>query len=825
MALQQPTAARAAAGAVPDPEAGSAGVVVLASRKEPRRELADLVARAGHVVQTAGSVAEVLEIDTHEVDVVLAADAAPALVEALRERRAALRPLVLALAPRGSAALRRALDAGVDDLLPEPWKPGDLEQRLALVARRALHRRESYREVALMRHLEKALEMMPLGVTVTDPGHRVLYANPADAAMHGLPVAEMVGRDSRELALRFAVGPGRGRFERRTGEAVDRRCDGTPFPVQVTTVVVPDAEGQPEAIVTCREDISERKRAELALRISEERYALAARGSHDGLWDWNLQTDRIYLSERWKQILGFGPKQLGDRPAEWLERVHPADRERLQSALERHLAGTARHFECSHRLLHERGEFLWVLARGLAVPGADGRPYRMAGSLTDLSERGVHDELTGLPNRRLFAERLRLAEARRSRRPELGYAVLLIDLDRFKRFNEGLSFALGDRLLAEVSERLERSARSVDAVARAGGDEFLLLVEDLSRPAHAVRAAERIQGALQEAFVLDGREVFATASVGIAWCGEGTHAQDPIRDAGIALHRAKLAGGNRVQVFDPGMQERANARLVIEGELRRALEREELRAAYQPILDLDTGRLSGCEALVRWHHPERGIVFPGAFVPLAEEAGLVVSLDRWMLEEACSQLMRWEEQHGPQPGLLVSVNLSSHHLAKGDVVERVRRCLERTGCPGTRVKLEITESSLMENPRFAARALGSLRELGIRICVDDFGTGYSSLSYLHRFPIDVIKIDRSFVAELSTGGKQPAIVSAIVSLAGHLGMQVVAEGIETGEQLELLRGIGCGFGQGYLFSRPVSPDQAHGWFGAEPAWMATLRRA
>jgi len=264
---------------------------------------------------------------------------------------------------------------------------------------------------------------------------------------------------------------------------------------------------------------------------------------------------------------------------------------------------------------------------------------------------------------------------------------------------------------------------------------------------------------------------------------------------------------------------------VIESELRHALEREQLRAAYQPILDLDTGQLSGCEALVRWHHPERGVISPGDFVPVAEEAGLVVSLDRWMLEEACGQLVRWEQTHGPQAGLLVSVNLSSRHLGRGDVVERIRRSLERTGCPGNRVKLEITESSLMENPEFAARALSELRELGIQICVDDFGTGYSSLSYLHRFPIDVIKIDRSFVSELGTGGKEPAIVSAIVSLAGHLGMQVVAEGIETREQLDQLRRIGCGFGQGYLFSKPVTPLEADAWFESEPAWMDTVGAA
>jgi diguanylate cyclase (GGDEF)-like protein/PAS domain S-box-containing protein len=573
-----------------------------------------------------------------------------------------------------------------------------------------------------------------------------------------------------------------------------------------------------------------RRQVQVALRTSEERYALAARGSNDGLWDWDLNTEEIYFSERWKAIVGMSNGEVGRTPSEWFERVHPADRDRVRARLDGHLTGETELFECSYRIRHRDGTFRWVLSRGIAVRN-ETRPCRIAGSLTDLSERGVHDELTGLPNRTLFRDRLRVAAARQE--PGTQYAVMLIDLDRFKNVNEGLGHALGDQLLIAVTRRLESNVRSSDAIdradttlARTDGDEFVLLLEQLKDANHVEPIAKRIQASLNPAFDLDGHEVHTSASIGIAISRSGRDGQDLMREAGIALHQAKTLGKGQVQIFDPAMLARFNERLATEHELRHAIERDELRVVYQPILDLATLAVTGFEALMRWQHEEKGLVAPDNFIPVAEDTGLILSLDRWMLESVCRQLCLWEEQGAPND-FTVSVNLSSRHFAAGDIAQDVKQILKATGCRGERVKLEITETSLIENPDSTAIALEQLKKLGVRICVDDFGTGYSSLSHLHRFPLDVIKIDRSFVAEMVQRGREFAIVQAVVSLAADLGMDVVAEGVETQEQLDRLREMGCQHGQGFFFSKPrLAADVAawHAEHGARKKLSETVMR-
>ncbi len=805
-----------------------------------RGQRAALVRAMGHEVVECGDAEAVLrELAAGSSVIVLLewmppGSSAAELCRRIRETPDGGSPCIVALAERGDAEeLDQMLVQGADDFQVGPATELQLRARLRVAELRVQQRAARAVIEERLGLMQKAVDTTQVGVTISDLDHRIVYANAAEAEMHGYAVKDLIGQDARSFAPRSQWSPDKtpeqvAEFKRWKRETVNVRRDGSVFPVQITSDVV-RAAGQPLRIVTRCEDISERKTAGLALRESEERYALAAEGSNDGVWDWNLATGEVYRSGRWKRILGYADGEFGARPSDWLDRVHPSDLERLQGALDSHLAGQTPRFECSYRIKHRNGSYRWVLSRGLAIRGDDGKPLRIAGSLSDLSARAVHDELTGLPSRVLFDELLRLAEARQRRDPGRILAVLLIELDRFRIVSEGLGNARADRMLADIARRIEgrvhaaRSLTPTDAVlARAGGDAFLLLLEGISNPDDSIRVAERIQAALETPFEIDGDEVFASASVGIVLGTSESSLADPVRDAAIALKRARHLGEKRIQVFGREMQEDVSARFHTESDIRRAVERKQLRAVYQPILELGTGRLAGCEALVRWQHPDRGLVSPGEFLPVAEELGVIVEIDHWMLEEACCQLLAWERGAERRTAFAINVNLSSRHFAQGDVVAEVRGALARSKCPGNRLKLEITESSLMTDPDSTARALAQLRELGARICVDDFGTGYSSLGYLHRFPIDVIKIDRAFVMEIGGKGREGAIVAAIVSLSRHLGMEVVAEGIETQEQLAALRAIGCTYGQGFLFSKPVSGEEAQGWFGSEPGWSASF---
>jgi diguanylate cyclase (GGDEF)-like protein/PAS domain S-box-containing protein len=561
---------------------------------------------------------------------------------------------------------------------------------------------------------------------------------------------------------------------------------------------------------------AERRRAEEKLRASEERFALAARGANDGVWDWDLATGEIYYSERWKAMLGYSEDEIGDRVEEWYERIHPADRQRVESLFQAHLEGREPHFECSHRLRQKDDTYRWIVSRGLAVRDGEGKACRMAGSLTDITGRGVHDQLTGLPNRRLFSYRLDNALRRRQRRPEYLFGVLLFGLDRFTMVNDSLGHAIGDELLIAVGRRLEGSLRATDILARLeatlarfGGDEFILLVEDLHENEDVIRASERFQKIFEAPFELDGNEVFASASVGIALGSTNyDRPEDMMRDADLALHRAKALGGSRFEIFDETMHQRAVTRLRLENDLRRAGGGGQFRVLYQPIVSLDGGRLVGFEALLRWQHPEKGLISPAEFLSVAEESKLITLIDRWMLNETCRQMVKWQAALPAPLEIAMNVNLSSKQFAQTATVAEVRDLLERTGLPGRLLKLEITESLIMREPDTAAEVLRQLKALGVQICLDDFGTGYSSLSYLHRFPLDTLKIDRSFVADVEGTGGGQAIVQAIVTLGHGLGMDVVAEGVETEGQRAELERIGCDHAQGYFFSRPVTSEEA-----------------
>ena len=575
------------------------------------------------------------------------------------------------------------------------------------------------------------------------------------------------------------------------------------------------------------QEIAERRWVEEALRESQARFELAVQGANDGLWDWDLRNDTIYFSQRWKSMLGCPEDEIGDSPDEWFKRIHLEDLQQVKLDLSAHLKGFTPHFENEHRMLHKDGGYCWVLTRGLAVSDADGITYRMAGSQSDITLRkraeeqllhdAFHDALTGLPNRALFTDRLERAIERAKRHGDYQFAVLFMDLDRFKVINDSLGHNLGDELLVAIACRLSIYLRSSDTAARLGGDEFVLLLEDIKDIAAAQQAAERIQEELRLPFNLDGHEVFVATSIGIVLSGStGDQPADILRDADLALYRAKALGKGRCEVFDTVLRAQAINRLEVESELRNALERHEFQLYYQPIYALRTGMINGFEALLRWDSPARGLVLPGEFIPVAEETGLIIPLGDWALREACRQMRAWQVEFPVFPALSIHVNISGKQFAHPKLVERIEQILEETGLPPACLKLEITESVFMDYAASANTVLVRLHKLGVNLEIDDFGTGYSSLSYLQRFPINTIKVDRSFVSRIGVNGNNAEIIKTIVALARDLGMDAIAEGIETAEQLEQLKALDCPYGQGFFFARPMS---------SEMAWREILRQA
>jgi diguanylate cyclase (GGDEF)-like protein/PAS domain S-box-containing protein len=559
-------------------------------------------------------------------------------------------------------------------------------------------------------------------------------------------------------------------------------------------------------------------REAINLKLAEERYSLAVRGANDGIWDWNLETGEVYFSQRWKAILGYEDGNFNETIDEWYSRVHPDDLEQMKAQLEAHISGGIAHFESRHRMKHRDGRWIWVLSRGLRVCNESGKPSRMAGSQSDITEQveareqlernAFYDALTGLPNRALFMDVLARALGRSRRREDYKFAILFLDLDRFKTVNDSLGHTAGDDLLISVARRLEACLRPGDTAARLGGDEFTLLLDDISEIGVATRVADRIQQELSKPFDLSGHEVYPTSSIGIA-ISSPTYQfpEELLRDADTAMYRAKALGRARHAIFDEEMHAHAISLLKLETDLRRALEHQDFLVVYQPIVALASGEVMGFEALVRWNHAERGMVSPGEFIPLAEETGLIIPLDRIVLREACTQLCAWQDLF-PDRSLTISVNLSGKQFTQSDLVPEIKSLLDEVGLSPRSLKLEMTEGVLMDNPEIAAAMLHELRELGIRLSIDDFGTGYSSLSYLHRFPLDTLKVDQSFVKRMGPDGENFEIVRTIVSLARNLNMDVIAEGVETIDQMKHLRGIQCDYGQGYFFAKPLDATMA-----------------
>lgn len=571
----------------------------------------------------------------------------------------------------------------------------------------------------------------------------------------------------------------------------------------------------------------ERKRAQELLRESQERYALAVQGANDGIWDWDLRSNRLYLSPRCKTLFDYNDETATESPDDWLGRVHPDYLGRVLAEIEAHKAGNSTHFECEYLVSRNDGGSRWILTRGVAVKGPDDSVHRMAGSHTDITPRketeirlrheALHDSLTNLPNRSLLWDHLTLAIAQARRRKDYKYAVLFIDLDRFKIVNDSLGHTVGDQFLIQVGRRLEGLLRDVDTLARLGGDEYVMLLADIGELRDATRVAERVLHELHTPFLLDSHEVTTSASIGIAMSSSGYDTPEHVlRDADTAMYRAKSRGRGCYEVFDPEMHHEVSSLMRLETDLRHAVAREEFVIYYQPIVALETGRLTGFEALVRWEHPDRGLVNPNEFISVAEETGLILPLGKWVLEEACRQLKEWKSAWPAIKDVYVAVNLSSRQLTQPDFTAHVRRILHESGLASESLKLEITESMLMESEDVVVETLSELRALGVRLLIDDFGTGYSSLNYLHRFPVDHLKIDRSFISRMSGPDSNPEIVRTIIHLAENLQLKVIAEGVETFEQMDLLRGIHVEEAQGFYFSRPLDSKAAGSMFVGMP---------
>jgi diguanylate cyclase (GGDEF)-like protein/PAS domain S-box-containing protein len=658
---------------------------------------------------------------------------------------------------------------------------------------------------------ESLLDGAPAGIAACDREGRVAFWNPAMEALTGIAPAEALGRELAALpglagdalagALRGALAGGAGEAEIPLG-ATDR---GPSAWALVRCSPRAGLDGAPAGAVAVFHDMTARRRAEEETR----RLAAFPRESPTPVVECDGSGAVVYANPATYHILA----EIGEGLEGFLPRNHHG---LVAAALQHDQVLRTVEVDVDDRI------FSWTYhphpAMGVVHLFADDITARRAVE-DQLRHDALHDALTGLPNRHLFMERLARAVLQEKRRAGYLFAVLFLDLDRFKVVNDGLGHHVGDELLVAVAARLRACVRETDTVARFGGDEFAILLDDIGAVETAVRAAERIQAALTAPVSLSGYEVFTSASIGIALSSDAWGRADHLlRNADMAMYRAKAAGTGRHELFDRAMHALALTRLQMETDLRKGVERQEFSLHYQPIVSLRTGRISGVEALLRWEHPERGWISPADFVPTAEETGIILAMGRRVLADACRQLAAWQAAVPRAGRLSVSVNLSVKQFAQADLLEQVQGALEATAIDPRLLRLEVTESVIVDNLEGAAATLQRLKGLGVQVHLDDFGTGYSSLSSLHRLPIDALKVDRSFVAGL---GKEPGaaqMVRTVAMLARNLDVAVVAEGVETPEQLEQLRALGCDYAQGFLFSHPVGPADLLALLDADPRW-------
>ena len=687
---------------------------------------------------------------------------------------------------------------------------------LSLVASpRSVARKERFRIIA---------EALPIPIVLTTADHkrivfsnrrsRQLFAPRADAGERLTTDALFVHVEDRIRLLELV---------RRDGsienhEVEMRRADGSTFWALIAARSV-TFNGEP-SILAGYYDISDRKAAEEALLASEVRYALISRAANDGIWDWDIPSGEVYYSSRWREIVGAEPNKRLSTLDDWLSRVHPEDVLRLKREIDEHIAGHTPQLDTEYRIRHGDGRYCWMQCRGIALRNGAGEPIRMAGSQSDITLRKTYeinllnaayeDRLTGINNRAFFTH---LIDTRSSTAAIDGTAVLMFNIDQFRRINDSLGSGAGDALLIAVARRLAARVKPQDALSRLGGDEFAIWLQDMPDHAQALDMAEVMLGDLAQPYSLGDVEMPVGVSVGIATptLGGASTGADLLRNARLALDRAKLRGGGRAELFDDALLRETNLRGQLGKDLTNAERLGQIFFEYQPVVALDqdgTSRVAGFEALMRWRHPELGLIPPMRFIPLAEEAGLIGPLGLFAIECAAKESERWAELGLVDAKFSMAVNLSTRQISDRAGIMRLHKLLDRLTLPPGRLKLEITESVLMSDPESMVVTLDELRRRGVELSLDDFGTGYSSLSYLHRFPLDTLKIDRSFVRRMCRAPEAFRLVRSIIELGHDLGLDVVAEGVEAADEAERLRELGCDFAQGYFYSRPVSADAA-----------------
>lgn len=574
-------------------------------------------------------------------------------------------------------------------------------------------------------------------------------------------------------------------------------------------------------------DITDRKQAEEALSKSEELFRLTFEMAPIGMAIKSLDGKFVRINQALCDIFACTCEELLERT--WTDITHPDD-VTLSALLNQQLCqGDISDFKIESRYLTKKGELVYGILKVALVRDLMGKPLHLIGQFMDITDRkraekqllydALHDSLTGLPNRVLLMEYIEQSIKRIQRHPDYLFAVLFIDLDRFKIINDSLGHIVGDRLLIAIARKLQGIVRSTDMVSRLGGDEFIILLDEIKDINDAIKIAERISEELRSPLQLENRQVFMSASIGIAISTPDYYqGGDLLRDADIAMYRAKEKGKARYEIFNRIMYTQAFKQLQLENDLRQALERQEFLVHYQPIVSLTTGKLTGFEALIRWQHPKKGLVSPAEFIPIAEETGLIVSIGEWVLQTACQQMSNWQTNLATSLPLKISVNLSGKQLREPNLLQKIDEIILRTGISGEKLKLELTESMLMENEEAILNTLSELRKRKIQLSIDDFGTGYSSLSYLHRFPVNTLKIDRSFVSRIGEKGENLEIVETIITLAHQLSVSAIAEGVETHQQINQLKALTCEEAQGYFFSKPLESTLAEALIKSDPQW-------
>ena len=710
------------------------------------------------------------------------------------------------------------------------WAPGETPTRHIAVVQDITERIQAEDEVQESRERYCGLsEASSEAIFISEKGV-CLEQNGQAEQMFGYTLAEAVGRmgtewiapEDRDLVMENMIAGYEQPYEVRC-----LRKDGSTFPGLIRGRMTHYRNRHVR--VTTISDISAIKHAEAALKESEERWKFAIEGAGDGVWDWNIQTGDAVFSRRWKQMIGYADNEIANDATEWSSRVHPDDLPKVMAALQDHMDGKTLAAKVEFRMACKNGEWLWILGRGMVVSrDAEGKPLRLVGTNTDVTERkaaaekiehlAFYDPLTELPNRRLSGDRLEQALTSSARHNRYG-ALMLLDMDDFKRLNDTMGHDVGDQFLIEVAHRLQSAVREGDTVARHGGDEFVVILEDLSddalAPMQAEQVAVKILKAVSEPYTLSmrgnegestQRSYHCTSSIGITlFHGTTLSADELMRRADTAMYQAKAAGRNSLRFFDPDMQAAVEARAALDDDLREAVLGNQFALHYQPQVDAE-GRMFGAEALLRWPHPTRGLVSPVDFIPLAEATGMILPLGHWVLQTACAQLVRWAKDP-LRSHLTLAVNVSARQLKMPNFVEEVLAIMAHHGTNPLRLKLELTESLLVDDVNDVIAKMSALKEKGVSFSLDDFGTGYSSLSYLKRLPLDQLKIDRSFVRDVLTNANDATIARTIVALAQSMGISVIAEGVETEAQRDFLAASGCLAYQGYLFGRPVPIEQ------------------